>query len=91
MTLAAGEAVVVERTLEAEVRYGKLNLQVDPWAYVYFEGKQVAEAPIAGLKLPVGKQKLRLVNPAIHAEKTVVVDVPAKGVGAASFDMQAPP
>jgi tRNA A-37 threonylcarbamoyl transferase component Bud32 len=88
LALEAGASLVVERSLEPEVRFGKINLQVDPWAYVYFEGKQVAEAPIAGLRLPVGKQKLRLVNPAIHAEKNVVVDVPAKGVGAASFTME---
>jgi hypothetical protein len=86
--LGDGAAVEVERALEPEVRWGKLNLQVDPWAYVYFDGKRIAEAPVAGLKLPVGKQKLKLVNPAIHAEKTVTVDVPAKGVGSAAFSME---
>jgi len=88
LELSDGASLLVERTLEPEVRMGTINLQVDPWAYVYFNGKRIAEAPKAGIVLPVGKQKLRLVNPALHVEKNVVVDVPARGVGKASFTME---
>jgi hypothetical protein len=85
--LEDGQAVDVERPLALAVRRGKLNLQVDPWAYVYFEGRRIAEAPVAGLSLPVGKQTLRLENPRLGKSKTVVVEVPEKGVGLASFSM----
>jgi hypothetical protein len=87
VTLSDGVGVDVERTLVPAVRRGKLNLQVDPWAYVYFEGRRIAEAPVAGLSLPVGKQTLRLDNPRLGRSKTVVVEVPEKGTGLASFSM----
>jgi serine/threonine protein kinase len=85
--LADGALVDVDRELEPAVRYGTIKLRVDPWAYVYFNGKKIAEAPIPSLRLPVGRQKLVLVNDAINKQKTVYVDVPATHVGEARFNM----
>ncbi|HVZ72416.1 MAG TPA: serine/threonine-protein kinase [Polyangia bacterium] len=78
IALVDGKDVVVERTLAATTRYGTIDLHVDPWALVYLDGKQIGEAPVKGLSLPVGHHKLKLVNPVRHKQMTLAVDVPAK-------------
>src|SRR5204863_6596673 len=62
--LADSKTLEIDRALEPEVRMGRLNLTIEPWAYVYFNGKRLADGS-AQLSLPVGRQKLRLVNTAL--------------------------
>jgi hypothetical protein len=76
--LADGKDVVVDRKLAAAPRFGTIDLHVDPWAVIYLDGRQVGEAPVKGLSLPVGHHRLKLVNPVRHKQMTLAVDVPAK-------------
>ena len=78
IALADGKDVVVDRKLAPAPRYGTIDLHVDPWAIVYLDGKQVGEAPVKGLQLPVGHHRLKLVNPVRHKQMMLAVDVPAK-------------
>jgi tRNA A-37 threonylcarbamoyl transferase component Bud32 len=78
ITLADGQDVVVDRKLAAAPRYGTIDLHVDPWALVYLDGRQIGEAPVKGLTLPVGHHRLKLVNPVRHTQMMLAVDVPAK-------------
>ena len=74
--LVAGEIVEVERSLSRIEVYGKINLHIEgSWADVYFRGKKVARAPVKGLKLPLGRHRLTLKNPASGQKKVVVVEV----------------
>jgi tRNA A-37 threonylcarbamoyl transferase component Bud32 len=76
--LLDGRDVVVDRKLSAVQRMGTIDLHVDPWAYVYLDGRKIGEAPVKGLALPVGHHVLKLVNPARHKQKLLAVDVPAR-------------
>jgi serine/threonine protein kinase len=90
VTLVDRTVVNVERKLEPvtpETRYGKIDLIVEPWAYVSWNGQRVSDGSVQGLRLPVGKQKLVLENPALGKSKTVVVDVPERGSGRVVVDM----
>jgi serine/threonine-protein kinase len=78
IALADGKDVVVDRKLAPAPRYGTIDLHVDPWAVVYLDGKQIGEAPVKGLSLPVGHHRLKLVNPVRHKQMMLAVDVPAK-------------
>jgi tRNA A-37 threonylcarbamoyl transferase component Bud32 len=78
IALADGKDVVVDRKLAPTPRYGTIDLHVDPWALVYLDGRQVGEAPVKGLSLPVGHHRLKLVNPVRHKQMMLAVDVPAK-------------
>ena len=70
--------VVVDRKLVPATRFGTIDLHVDPWALVYLDGRQVGEAPVKGLSLPLGHHRLKLVNPVQHRHMMLAVDVPAK-------------
>jgi tRNA A-37 threonylcarbamoyl transferase component Bud32 len=78
IALADGKDVVVDRKLSPAPRYGTIDLHVDPWAVVYLDGRQIGEAPVKGLQLPVGHHRLKLVNPVRHKQMMLAVDVPAK-------------
>ena len=78
IALTDGKDVVVARKLEPAPRYGTIDLHVDPWAIVYLDGRQIGEAPVKGLSLPVGHHRLKLVNPVRHKQMMLAVDVPAK-------------
>ena len=54
-------------------RPGLLEINAVPWAYVYIDGKRRGVTPIQGLRLPPGVHKVRLVNPALKASRTLVV------------------
>jgi hypothetical protein len=75
--LASGEVTIV-RSLAAEPEVGTIDLYTRPWAYVYFHGRKIAEAPVKSLHLPLGRQQIRLVNPAAGLERTITVDVPSR-------------
>jgi hypothetical protein len=83
--LDPGGAPSIDATLD--VRYGYVGLYVEPWADVYLNGQKVGQAPDDHLKLPVGHQRLHLVNPEAKKQMDVYVDVPATGVGKARFTM----
>ncbi|MEZ4403397.1 MAG: serine/threonine-protein kinase [Kofleriaceae bacterium] len=73
--LAAGRTAEVARTLRpAPAPTGTIALQiVDGWGDVYLGNKKVGRAPTPSLRLPLGKHRLRIVNP--PSGRTVMVDV----------------
>ncbi len=83
--LTDGAEIDIDRELEPAVRYGTISVRVDPWAFVYFEGRKVAEAPIKELKLPYGRHRLRLWNPELKKEKWITVDIPSQKLAQASL------
>jgi len=80
--LVAGELVEVNRVLRAMApRQGAIDLYIDDgWAEVYLGGKRIGRAPAKGLKLPVGRHKLKLVNPPSKKSKVIEVVVEANQV-----------
>jgi hypothetical protein len=67
----------VREVLRPTTRYGKIDLYItDGWAEIFLKGRKLGRAPIQGLVLPIGKQRLRLVNPLTGQSKTfdVLVD-----------------
>jgi eukaryotic-like serine/threonine-protein kinase len=70
--------VVVDQKLAPALRFGTIDLHVDPWALIYLDGRQIGEAPVKGLSLPVGRHRLKLINPVQHRHMMLVVEVPAK-------------
>jgi hypothetical protein len=73
--LVAGQTSTVIEKLEVEVVYGTIRIAVPGWAEVYFRGKKVATVPRQAVKLPVGKHRLRLVNPPSGKETDLDVEV----------------
>jgi hypothetical protein len=74
--LAVEQPVKVDVTLRAVERFGAIDLFIDQgWADVYLKGKKVGRAPVQGLRLPVGHQRLRLVNPPSGKQTWLDVDV----------------
>jgi serine/threonine protein kinase len=79
--LVAGQRTEVNRELKAAPRFGLINLYIEGgWAEVYFKGAKIGRAPLKDLKLPVGHQQLRLVNPPSGKEWTLEVDVDEREV-----------
>jgi tRNA A-37 threonylcarbamoyl transferase component Bud32 len=79
--LVDGTDVVVDRALTKVApapRFGTIDLHVDPWALVYLDGRKIGEAPVRGLSLPLGRHRLKLVNPVQRRQMTLNVEVPAK-------------
>ncbi|HUS63546.1 MAG TPA: serine/threonine-protein kinase [Kofleriaceae bacterium] len=58
-------------------RYGTVDIYSEPWANIYLGKRKVGVAPQRGVKLPVGRHKLRLVNPVQKRSMTVTVTVPS--------------
>jgi serine/threonine-protein kinase len=77
------------RTLNVQVRrgaevsrhfafgQGRVALQVEPWANVYLRSRLLGQTPMAPITLYEGRHTLRLVNPDLGKEKTVVVNIVA--------------
>jgi serine/threonine protein kinase len=80
--LVAGQPARIERTLRpAPVPLGTIKLMIeDGWGEVYLRGKKVGKAPNQALQLPVGKHRLRIVNPPSGREVWLDVDVSASEV-----------
>jgi hypothetical protein len=67
--------VTVHEKLVAVQRFGTINLHVeDSWAKVYLGKKYLGESG-PGLRLPVGRHRLELVNPPSGKRMTLVVEV----------------
>src|SRR5262249_26092219 len=76
LDLTLDTPATVDEELRAVQRFGTIDLFIDDgWADVYLKGEKVGRAPVKGLKLPVGHQRLRLVNPPSGKETTLDVDV----------------
>ena len=75
--LVAGREARLERTLRAAPpTLGTIKLQIeDGWGEVYLKGKKVGKAPNQALRLPVGRHRLRIVNPPSGREVWLDVDV----------------
>jgi serine/threonine-protein kinase len=57
-------------------RTGRLELRIRPYATVSIDGREVGDTPLPVQTLPVGRHKVRLVNPGL--EKDVVLEVVVK-------------
>lgn len=77
IALRAGRLTSVREILRPSTRYGKVDLYItDGWAEIFLNKRRLGRAPIQGLVLPIGKQRLLLVNPLTGQRKTfdVLVD-----------------
>ncbi len=77
LALRAGRLTNVREVLRPSTRYGKVDLYItDGWAEIFLNKRRLGRAPIQGLVLPIGKQRLLLVNPLTGQRKTfdVLVD-----------------
>jgi hypothetical protein len=74
--LRVDRPVTLDETLIQIQRFGTIDIQMkEGWGDVYWKGKKVGEAPLQGLRLPVGKHRLQLVNPPSGKRWTLDVDV----------------
>lgn len=55
--------------------YGSVTINAVPWADIYIEGEAKGTTPLAGLRLPVGKYSIKLVNQELKTEKVVEVKI----------------
>ena len=55
--------------------YGSLTINAIPWAEIYIEGESKGTTPLAGLRLPVGKYSVKLINQELKIEKIVDVKI----------------
>jgi hypothetical protein len=56
---------------------GRLTLDSKPWANVYINQRLLGPTPLVEHTLPAGKVTVRLVNPELGVEKTMLLDIPA--------------
>jgi PEGA domain len=79
ITLRAGEVTSVREVLRPSTRFGKIDLYItDGWAEIFLNRRKIGRAPVQGLVLPVGKQRLLLVNPLTGRRKSMDVQVDEK-------------
>jgi len=76
VTFAPGATVTLDEALAEATRYGSISIHVTPWAHVYYHGKKRGTSPMTSLRLPYGRHRLALKNPALGVSKTVTVTVP---------------
>ncbi|HTE51065.1 MAG TPA: serine/threonine-protein kinase [Kofleriaceae bacterium] len=58
-------------------RTGSIDIYSEPWANIYLGKRKVGVAPQRGVKLPVGRHRLHLVNPVLRRSAWVTVSVPS--------------
>ncbi len=75
--LEPGKPVTLHRRLREVQRFDTIDIYVEPWAEVYFRGHKIGSAPQRGLRLPVGRHRIELVNPVQKRRMTVTVKVPS--------------
>lgn len=54
---------------------GRLSLKTTPWSTVYLGAKNLGDTPLIEVPLPVGRHRLRLVNPEAKLEKQIDVNI----------------
>ncbi len=57
-------AAAVEPTRPIAARTGKLELRIRPYATIYLDDRLLGDTPLPSISVPIGKHRLRLVNPA---------------------------
>ena len=59
----------------ALAKTGRLEFRIRPYATVYLDDRKLGDTPLPAISVPVGKHKLRLVNPAFgkDVELTIVI------------------
>ncbi|HKE15724.1 MAG TPA: serine/threonine-protein kinase [Kofleriaceae bacterium] len=62
---------------ERRDRTGTVDIYAEPWANIYLGKRKVGVAPQRGVRLPVGRHRLHLVNPVLERSAWVTVTVPA--------------
>jgi hypothetical protein len=62
--LRAGKTVEIDQTLKQGPKFGTIRILFPKggWADAYYKGTRLGQAPADVLRLPVGKQKIQLVN-----------------------------
>lgn len=60
---------------QAQGTTGQLSVITDPPADVYLRNRKLGTAPLKELRLPAGRQTLRLVNRDAHVEQLVTVEI----------------
>jgi hypothetical protein len=74
-------APVPAATTPAEPRAsGTLRVNSLPWAEIYIDDVFVGTTPRSDLSVKAGRHRLKLVNPPLQMEKTLVVEVRAAQV-----------
>lgn len=68
--------------------YGSLTINAIPWAEIYIAGESKGPTPLAGLRLPVGKYSVKLVNPELKSEKIVEVKIEPNETAKVVVDMK---
>ena len=58
-------------------RHATVDIYSEPWANIYLGKRKVGVAPQRGVRLPVGRHRLRLVNPVLKRSTWVTVTVPS--------------
>ncbi len=61
------------------VARGKLTLDTNPWTRVLLGKTPLGDTPLVEVAVPVGKQRLRLINEEEHIDQFIEVDVAATG------------
>ena len=76
VTVGASESLDLSGVTLQEA-FGKLNLDVFPWADVYYNGEKLGTTPLAHIQLQEGIHRLVLKNPLLNIEKGVTVRIGA--------------
>ncbi len=68
---------VVPSTIDKPVtaKTGRLELRIRPYATVYLDDRKLGDTPLPAITLPVGKHKLRLVNPAFAKDVELTITI----------------
>lgn len=70
----------------AVLGYGKVSINANPWADVYFKGKKLGTTPISGVKVPAGRQAFLLKN--ATDKKRVTIQISKGKTTTKVFDMR---
>jgi len=69
-------------------RTGKLSINANPWAHVFFNNRELGTTPLRMIELPVGNQKLILKNPETGAEREITVRIKAAEESKVTVDLR---
>jgi serine/threonine protein kinase len=86
ITLEVGKTLTLKEALKETQKFGRLQIEVRgaaAWGDLYLNGKKLGvNANSGGLiayTVPVGKQKITVINPKIDKQRTIMVNVTADG------------
>ena len=70
------EAAATPTPAPVPSEYGVLSIDSQPWGEIYIDGKKIGrQTPAFNMKVPVGKHRIKLVNPVVHAEAAFTVTI----------------